>query len=266
MPGPFPGMDPFLENHWGDLHTSLTTYARDQLRPLLPSELTAQVEEYVHLEFEDDEADRREQPDVEIVEIPDTDAGFRPIIAAAGVVAAMPIIVPRPAAWTERWIKITDRDDNSLVTVIVFLSPGNKRTQSQRDAFNRKQEALLDGGANLVEIDLVRHGGWAMTVPDIHLSEKYRYPYRICAVRAYQPELAECYSVPLREPLPAIRVPLRKIDPDVILDLQSLIFRAWDAGDYCRINYAQAACPKFKPEDEAWIQERFSAWKTPSSA
>lgn len=30
MPSPFPGMDPYLEAHWGDVHTSLATYARDR--------------------------------------------------------------------------------------------------------------------------------------------------------------------------------------------------------------------------------------------
>jgi len=31
MPSPFPGMDPFLEKHWGDVHTSLVTY--DSIEP-----------------------------------------------------------------------------------------------------------------------------------------------------------------------------------------------------------------------------------------
>ncbi len=260
MPSPFPGMDPFLENHWGDVHTSLTTYARDQLRPYLPTDLMARVEEYVHLEFDDEENGRqRAKPDVEILQAPGE--AQRRVSGAVEVAAAEPLIVPRPAAWTERWIKIIDGDDNRLVTVIEFLSPGNKKTQSQRDAFNSKQEALLDGGTSLVEIDLVREGRWALSVPDIHLAEKYRYPYRICAVRAYQPELAECYAVPLREPLPAIRIPLRKKDPDVVLDLQSLINHAWEAGEYFRTNYATARCPHFKPDDEAWIQERIAAWQ-----
>ena len=47
---PFPGMNPFLESHWGDVHTSLTTYARDHLQPQLPSGLRARIEEYVAVE------------------------------------------------------------------------------------------------------------------------------------------------------------------------------------------------------------------------
>jgi hypothetical protein len=33
---PFPGMDPWLEQHWGDVHHSIITYARDQLQERLP--------------------------------------------------------------------------------------------------------------------------------------------------------------------------------------------------------------------------------------
>ena len=33
MASPFPGMDPYLEQFWGDVHHALITYARDQLQP-----------------------------------------------------------------------------------------------------------------------------------------------------------------------------------------------------------------------------------------
>src|SRR5437763_16851420 len=50
MPSPFPGMDPYLERHWGDVHASLITYARDQLQGSLPPELCARIEERVFVE------------------------------------------------------------------------------------------------------------------------------------------------------------------------------------------------------------------------
>lgn len=28
---PFPGMDPYLETHWGDLHSRLVVYMSDQI-------------------------------------------------------------------------------------------------------------------------------------------------------------------------------------------------------------------------------------------
>jgi hypothetical protein len=34
-------MDPWLEQHWGDVHTSVVTYCRDRLQGLLPPDLRA---------------------------------------------------------------------------------------------------------------------------------------------------------------------------------------------------------------------------------
>src|SRR5262249_26640 len=49
MPSPFPGMDPYLEAHWPDVHARLIIYASDALQGVLPSELRARVEESVLL-------------------------------------------------------------------------------------------------------------------------------------------------------------------------------------------------------------------------
>ncbi len=39
MHNPFPGMDPYLEQHWGDVHHRLVQYASDQLQEHLPADL-----------------------------------------------------------------------------------------------------------------------------------------------------------------------------------------------------------------------------------
>src|SRR5947207_8537674 len=49
MPSPFPGMDPYLESHWRDVHHRLITYASDAIQEALPPELRARVEERVVL-------------------------------------------------------------------------------------------------------------------------------------------------------------------------------------------------------------------------
>ncbi len=43
MKSPFPGLDPYLEASWSDVHQRLITYAPDQLASQLPSELRARV-------------------------------------------------------------------------------------------------------------------------------------------------------------------------------------------------------------------------------
>ena len=54
MKSPFPGMDPYLENYWGDVHTSLMVYASNQINAQLPDELQARVQEGLGVEIEDE--------------------------------------------------------------------------------------------------------------------------------------------------------------------------------------------------------------------
>jgi hypothetical protein len=41
MKSPFPGMDPYLERHWPDVHSALVMSARGVLNELLPPDLVA---------------------------------------------------------------------------------------------------------------------------------------------------------------------------------------------------------------------------------
>jgi hypothetical protein len=53
MKSPFPGMDPYLERFWPDLHARLILYACDQIEEQLPGNLIARVEERVVVEAEE---------------------------------------------------------------------------------------------------------------------------------------------------------------------------------------------------------------------
>ena len=64
---PFPGMDPYLEEHWGDVHTRFMVYASSQLNAQLPGDLQARVEESLSVET-DDAAQRTIYADVHVVE------------------------------------------------------------------------------------------------------------------------------------------------------------------------------------------------------
>jgi len=260
MPSPFPGMDPFLEFHWGDVHTSLTTYARNQLRTRLPQGLVARVEEILHLQDENGAGNGHAKPDVQVVERSSAPAGGA--VAHPGTsTAAVPVLVPLSKPWTERWIEIRDAQDQRLITTIEFLSLGNKQSPRQRETFRKKQDALLSAGVSLVEIDLIRRGGWTISAPEDDVPDSCAYPYRLCVMRAQAPRQAELYPAPLMTPLPAIAIPLRTGDADVTLDLQALVSQAWDDGQYHTINYAQDPRPAFRPDDEAWIEHVIAEWK-----
>jgi hypothetical protein len=99
MPSPFPGMDPYLEAHWRDVHARLVIYACDALQAMLPGSLRARVEERVLLETPVGFADHPLYPDVRVVEYTfkrGADGG-----GEAGVAVAEPLEVakrrnPRP--------------------------------------------------------------------------------------------------------------------------------------------------------------------------
>src|SRR3989442_15534769 len=89
MPSPFPGMDPYLEQHWGDVHSSLVIYARNQLQKVLPKDLRARVEERVVVTGLG--RPRSLFPDVRVIET--ERASRRPLSGAADVAVAEAVII-----------------------------------------------------------------------------------------------------------------------------------------------------------------------------
>ncbi len=108
------------------------------------------------------------------------------------------------------------------------------------------------GRVNLVEIDLLRKGSWTVLVGSNLLPESLRTPYRICVWRQWRPMVLEFYHAPLRERLPAIRVPLRESDHDVVLDIQALIDGSYLHGRYERTNYNPDPDPPWKGDYAEW--------------
>jgi len=259
---PFPGMNPWLEEHWGDVHTSLPTYARDQLQPRLPPGLRARIEEYVAVESEEDwDAPRsRFSPDVRVIERPEAledSGGVATAVAVA--VAAKPLVVKRESEpETLRYIQIVDTNSgHRIVTSIEFLSLANKISEEGRRQYRSKQRQMIQGGVNLVEIDLLRAGPWVLGVQRSHLPRSYREPYRINVVRADGAGDAEVYRVSLRQPLPTIRIPLRSGEDDVPLQLQALIDAAYENGRYADdIDYTRDPHPALSADDAAWADQR----------
>ena len=68
MKSPFPGMDPYLEARWSDVHVTLIALIKEALQPLLPRGLRARSEERVLLEDAQGEALTSYRSDVALVE------------------------------------------------------------------------------------------------------------------------------------------------------------------------------------------------------
>ena len=240
---PFPGMDPWLEDYWGDVHASLTAYARDRLQPNLPQGLKARVEEYVTVEskLDDEEWRHRFVPDVVVTEpfrlSTSEQEGSVAVIAETDAVL-LPRDVEPP---TLRRVQIIDtQNGNRVVTSIEFLSPANKIGRGL-DLYRKKQREMIEGKVNLVEIDLVRMGDWAVAVDVGHVPVKLRGIYRATVVREVRSDQCEYYPIPLTAPLPKLRIPLRQTDTDIVLELQPLLEAAYTNGGYADdIDYSKS--------------------------
>jgi hypothetical protein len=71
-----------------------------------------------------------------------------------------------------------------VISVIEFISLANKATEKGRQQYFAKQHELIAAGVNLVEIDLLRAGGWIMAAQEDGYPPHLQGPYRISVVRA----------------------------------------------------------------------------------
>jgi hypothetical protein len=256
MPSPFPGMDPYLEAHWRDVHQRLVIYACDALQDSLPPELRARVEERVVLERPEGIGNGL-YPDVRVTEYR-RPPGERPPPATEGVAVAEPVVVEADREpLTEGYIEVIDAGSgNKVITVIEVFGPTNKLPGEGLEQYRRKQRDLCRSDTSLVEIDLLRLGKHVLAVPLENISPRHRTPYMVCVRRAWTPGKAEIYPMPLRHRLPTVKVPLRPTDADAPLDLQALIEQCYRRGRYeGDLNYATDPDPPLLSPDAEWADE-----------
>jgi len=254
MKSPFPGMDPYLESHWRDVHHRLVTYACDQLQPRLPAELRARVEERVFVEAEESEV-RVVYPDVYVVE-----HGKPPepgTVAVSDIPIAEPLVVHAPdEPFTQGYIEIIDAaSGNRVITSIEFLSPANKFPGDGRELYLRKQREARAARVSLVEIDLIRAGDRVFSFPPQRLPASHQTTYQVCVRRGWKIAEFEVYRAPLTERLPVIGIPLRQTDPDAPLDLQALVDQCYRNGRYDDLDYKAEPNPPLDPPDAAWAEQ-----------
>jgi hypothetical protein len=247
-------MDPYLEQSWRDIHARLVIYSCDELQAQLPEDLYARVEERIVLESGETLHQAR-YPDVRVVEYPHGGlSGFR---EAAGVAVAEPVRIHYAVEpVTETYIEIIDAGTGQhVVTVIEFLSLSNKFPGEGQDLYRQKQEDLRQGKVSLVEVDLLRAGQRALSLPASGIPVELRTTYQVCVRRGWETDFCEIYPVPLRSRLPIIRIPLRQTDSDARLDLQAVIDQAYRNGRYHTIDYRVDAEPSLQGPDAVWAHE-----------
>lgn len=266
MKSPFPGMDPYLESRWRDVHSSLVIYARDAINRQLPSGLLARSEERTIVADEDDDL-REIAPDVFVYEPNPTDIPWSSALEGGVAVAeAVKVTIPQ-AEIHQRYLEIRDaRSGGKVVTVIEFVSPTNKRQGEGLSKYLQKQKECRSAGVNLVEIDLTRGGDRSLVMRIYALKPHNRTTYQAWVHRALYLTASWAYRLPLTQRLAAIPIPLRPTDKDVLLELQPLIDQVYENGRYAEdIDYSEELRPPLEASDAEWAANILAAAKKTSA-
>ena len=117
---PFPGMNPYLESYWADVHTTLIGSIREALVPSLPADLNARTEERVLVD--DSDFPRSYRADVAVSET--WKQGIAPAWSPEDQGKAVTVAEPEYVHiefLNERWIEIRTAH-GKLVTAIEVLA------------------------------------------------------------------------------------------------------------------------------------------------
>jgi len=256
MPGPFPGMDPYLEgrNIWPDVHHRLITAIGDVLASQVAPAYYVRIEQRTYII----EMDREEfvgRPDVAIIAAPsDTELYGGSGVGTAGASIAQTVNLPFFEKVREGYLEIHDARTHTVVTVIEVLSPSNKALGAGRDEYESKRRQVLATLTNLVEIDLLRAGG------PMEMQPLSKSNYRILVRAGWERPKARLYAFSVRQPIPDLPVPLRRGEKKALLSLGKLLSEIYDRARYdISIDYRQPPEPPLAPEDSAWADELLRA-------
>ncbi|MGQ9656508.1 MAG: DUF4058 family protein [Fimbriimonadales bacterium] len=257
---PFPGMDPYLEDPalWGDVHHTLISALRRHISERLPEGYIALIQERVYLET----LEGRQQylPDVSVGVVNREAQGHSP--AGAAVADAPVHIALHTEPVREPFIEIYSlhAPERTLVSVIEILSPTNKLPHSEgRRLYLRKQRDLLNSAVHLLEIDLLHAGAHTVFLPLEALQRaRAAWDYLICLHRAgWTGCEADVWFVDLTEPMPAVWLPLRAPDADLVVHLQAAFEDAYREGQYHKVvDYRQPPPVSLPAERLAWVEAR----------
>jgi hypothetical protein len=248
-------MDPYLEAPagWQEFHSRFINTMSDFLVPKVRPRYAVHIERYVYVaEVRGEES--RIRPDITITEIREQSATFEPQPTAATT-----LLIPLPELEEVRhyYLEIREMTTQRVVTVIEMLSPFNKREGRGREEYLNRRNEILGSEVHLVELDLLRDGErlpMGKPLPSAH--------YYAIISRSYRRPIAEVYAWSIRQPLPTIPKPLKRGEPDVMLDLQSVFNAVYDRAGYdYRLPYDREPEVALSPEDWEWAKQRIADWR-----
>jgi hypothetical protein len=163
--------------------------------------------------------------------------GVQPIVAE----------LPQPEEVHHRYLEIRDTDAHTVITTIEILSPANKIGREGRQQYEDKRLKVLGSLTNLVEIDLLRNG------EPLPMRIVQHNDYRIVVSRSQQRPCADVYLFSVRQPIPAVPIPLRPGEAEPVVPLNRLLHDLYDQGSYdLMIDYYQPPAPPLSEPDATW--------------
>jgi hypothetical protein len=251
---PFPGMDPWLEHPvlWPGVHNRLITAIADDLTARVAPRYFVGVEQHTYVTSAiGDLAVIR--PDVLVGRSRSRkriSAPGEPATAQAGVLA-MDVEMPFEIQVEDWYLEIRLVGTSKLVTVIEVLSPWNKSPGQGRKEYLRKRKHIGKTRTSLVEIDLLR-GGKPMPLAISHPVES---DYRILVSRGATRPRAKLYAFGVRQPIPAIPIPLSPKDPETSLELNTVLHALYERARFDLVlDYTNPPVPPLEEEDAAWAR------------
>lgn len=253
MPSPFPGMDPYMEvpNIWSDFHAGLANAIRSKLNERLRPRYVARLTPYVTYETIEISGSVGIRPDVGIWRTPPPRAlreeallTITPPAAESEIEYEVPV---RLYTVELHWVETME-----LVTAIEILSPVNKkRGHDAHIDYLHKRRDLLHSSAHFIEMDLLRGGERPPLEKPVPPA-----PYYITLSRSNRRPKVEVWPIQLQDKLPVLPIPLRHPDPDVALDLATIVVNLYEQGGYdMLIDYSQPPpLPKLSEADETWLE------------
>jgi hypothetical protein len=248
-------MDPYLEHPalWPDVHNSLIAAIRDALAPLVAPRYYIGLERRTYLLSLDDLVFVG-RPDVAVLTSTTRVAEAQaPAYEVATSSLPSPLWVELPTAdeVSDNYLEIRPADGGKVITVLELLSPANKLHERGREIYESKRSAIFGSRTNLVEIDLMRAGE-----PMPLRGKPVRSDYRILISRSWQRPRAQLYHFNLREPIPAISVPLQRGEDEPVLDLNAVLHDLYARARYdLMLDYDQPPVPPLNDDDAAWARE-----------
>jgi len=253
MPSPFPGMDPWLERPglWPDLHENLIIRLQDQLAPLLRPRYYIAVQQRTVVAVAPPDP-HPIFPDLTVVE------RGKFFLDREDPVAALvePIIVEIPVqeTITEDYLEVIEAATQRVITIVEILSPSNKRSGDDRQAYITKREKVFRTPMSLVEIDLLRD--WPPMPFAFLPTNGHPSHYRILVKRGLSARHALLYPFSVRDPIPIFSLPLQPGDTEPPVRLGEVLKDTYDKCSYdFRIDYKQPPEPLLSEVDMLWAKE-----------